>query len=141
MPLSSAHPRDLLAFARARLVPRDELRRASPTYATHLTYATHVTYPTHPPSLARVLSGASYGGQARPTRLRSRASCPARATAGKPDPPAFARARLVRRELRRASLPYPTHLTYATHATYPTHPPSLARGLSGASYGGQACPT
>ena len=57
MPLSSAHPRDLPAFARARLVPRDELRRASPT---------HVTYS---PSLARVSShAASYGGQARPTR-------------------------------------------------------------------------
>src|SRR5439155_10395341 len=104
-------PRDLLAFARARLVRR-ELRRASAT---------------HPPSLARVLSGASYGGQARPTRLRSRAACLARATAGEPalpdppdpldppdprDLPAFARARLVRRELRRASATHPTHLTH-----------------------------
>src|SRR5438128_488218 len=36
-----------------------------------------------------------------------------------PDPPAFARARLVRRELRRAS---PTHATHATHQTHPTCP-------------------
>src|SRR5207247_3220493 len=76
-PLDLRDPRDLPdppAFARARLVRR-ELRRASAT---------------HPPSLARVLSGASYGGQARPTRLRSRAACLARATAGEPalpDPP------------------------------------------------------
>src|SRR6266705_1317100 len=34
---------DLLAFARARLVPRDELRRASPTYPTYVTYPTHAT--------------------------------------------------------------------------------------------------
>ena len=39
--------------------------------------ALQVNAPTRP---------ASYGGQARPTRLRSRASCPARATAGKRDP-------------------------------------------------------
>jgi len=60
----------------------------------------HLTKSTHPPSLARGLSGASYGGRAcptrptwptrptRPTRLRSRASRPTRrATASKPDPP------------------------------------------------------
>jgi hypothetical protein len=66
---------DLLTFARASPVQR-ELRRASPTYLTY------------PPSLARVLSGASYGlssassgGQARPKSppsLRTATASPCR---------------------------------------------------------------
>jgi len=98
-----------------------------------LTYPTDLTYVTYPPS--------------------PRASCPTRATAGKPDlpdptypthptyptyptyltyvtyPPSLAP--LVRRELRRASPTYPTYPTYLTCSDVVLFPSSDFAGFGG----------